>query len=73
MSQHLVDKIIPSMYRGKQRMNGRICEIDNVIEEVVDLTRQITLEVDSDDVQKLFDFHNMELIVDELIEMHEQG
>ncbi|GFY12976.1 hypothetical protein TNCV_665421 [Trichonephila clavipes] len=30
-------------------------EIDNVIEEVVDLARQISLEVDSGDVQELPD------------------
>ncbi|GFV55184.1 hypothetical protein TNCV_1382051 [Trichonephila clavipes] len=42
------------------------------IEEVVDLSRQINLEVDSDDVQKLLDSHNQELAMDELIEMHEQ-
>ncbi|GFW44459.1 hypothetical protein TNCV_1748881 [Trichonephila clavipes] len=33
-------------------------EIDNVIEEVVDISRQIHLEVDNDDVQELLDFHN---------------
>ncbi|GFW79311.1 hypothetical protein TNCV_2477181 [Trichonephila clavipes] len=34
--------------------------------------RQINLEVDSDDVQKLLDAYNQELTMDELIEMHEQ-
>ncbi|GFX10029.1 uncharacterized protein TNCV_4101681 [Trichonephila clavipes] len=47
-------------------------EIGNVIEEVVDLARQINLEVDSDGVQELLDFYNQELTMDELIEMHEQ-
>ncbi|GFX03012.1 hypothetical protein TNCV_3261581 [Trichonephila clavipes] len=36
------------------------------------LSRQINLEVDSDDVQELLDSHNQELTMDELIEMHEQ-
>ncbi|XP_023232690.1 tigger transposable element-derived protein 1-like [Centruroides sculpturatus] len=47
-------------------------EIGNVIEEVVDLARQINLEVDSDDVRELLDSHNQELTIDELIEMCEQ-
>ncbi|GFX50988.1 integrase catalytic domain-containing protein [Trichonephila clavipes] len=47
-------------------------EIGNVIEEVVDLPRQINLYVDSDDVQELLDSHNRELAIDELIEMYEQ-
>ncbi|GFY33944.1 hypothetical protein TNCV_4596521 [Trichonephila clavipes] len=41
-------------------------EIGNLIEEVVNLARQINLEGDSDDVQELL------LTIDELIEMHEQ-
>ncbi|GFX29144.1 hypothetical protein TNCV_3216791 [Trichonephila clavipes] len=41
-------------------------------QEVVDLTKQINLEVNSDDVQELLDFHNQELTIDKLIEMHEQ-
>ncbi|GFU83485.1 hypothetical protein TNCV_2142431 [Trichonephila clavipes] len=47
-------------------------KIGNVIEEVVDLSRQINLEVDSDDVQELLNSHNQELTMDELIEMHEK-
>ncbi|GFX16069.1 uncharacterized protein TNCV_4703271 [Trichonephila clavipes] len=47
-------------------------EIGNVIQEIVDLARQINLEVNSDDVQELLDSHNQELTMDELIEMHEQ-
>ncbi|GFX85281.1 hypothetical protein TNCV_2675561 [Trichonephila clavipes] len=43
-----------------------------VIEEVVDLARQISLEVDSDEVQELLDSHNQKLTIDELIEMQEQ-
>ncbi|PRD35406.1 UNVERIFIED_CONTAM: Lachesin [Trichonephila clavipes] len=46
--------------------------ISNVIEEVVDLTRQINLEVNRDNAKKLLDYHNQELTIDELIEMHEQ-
>ncbi|GFU57379.1 uncharacterized protein TNCV_3635581 [Trichonephila clavipes] len=37
----------------------------NVIEEVVDLARQINLEVDRDDVQELLDSHNHELTTDD--------
>ncbi|GFW25668.1 hypothetical protein TNCV_1309291 [Trichonephila clavipes] len=47
-------------------------ETGNAIEEVVNLLRQINLEVDSDDVQELLDCPNQELTIDELIEMHEQ-
>ncbi|GFW49430.1 hypothetical protein TNCV_3059371 [Trichonephila clavipes] len=43
------------------------------MEKVVDLAKQINLEVNSDDVQELLDSHNLELTIDELIEMHEQG
>ncbi|GFW24522.1 hypothetical protein TNCV_2403871 [Trichonephila clavipes] len=42
-------------------------EIGIVIEEVVDVARQINLAGDSDGVQELLDAHNQELI-----EMHEQ-
>ncbi|GFU19325.1 uncharacterized protein TNCV_3032471 [Trichonephila clavipes] len=47
-------------------------EIGNVVEKVVDLIRHINLEVDSDEIKELLVSHNSELIVDELIEMHEQ-
>lgn len=47
-------------------------EIGNVIKDVVELGRQINLEVDSDDVQELLDSHNQELTIDELIKMREQ-
>ncbi|GFU89628.1 hypothetical protein TNCV_4599411 [Trichonephila clavipes] len=36
------------------------------------IATQINLEVDSDDVQELLDYHNKELAMDELIEVHEQ-
>ncbi|GFV25805.1 hypothetical protein TNCV_3867751 [Trichonephila clavipes] len=42
------------------------------IEKVVDLARQINLEVDSVDVQKLLHSYNEKLTIDELIEMREQ-
>ncbi|GFY28112.1 hypothetical protein TNCV_4394461 [Trichonephila clavipes] len=51
----------------ERKKNG---EISNVIEEV---SRQLNLEVDSVFVQELLDFHNQELTMDELTEMHEQG
>ncbi|GFX87927.1 hypothetical protein TNCV_4373921 [Trichonephila clavipes] len=44
----------------------------NVIEEVVNLARQINLELDSDDVKYLQNSDNQQLTIDELIEMHEQ-
>ncbi|GFV38941.1 HTH_Tnp_Tc3_2 domain-containing protein [Trichonephila clavipes] len=47
-------------------------EIGNMIEEVVDLTRQINLEVDSDDVLEQLDSHSQALTIDEFIEIHEQ-
>ncbi|GFW57715.1 hypothetical protein TNCV_2926341 [Trichonephila clavipes] len=47
-------------------------EIGCLIEEVVDFAKQINLDVDSDDVQELLDSRNQVLVMDELIEMHEQ-
>ncbi|GFU60968.1 hypothetical protein TNCV_3372841 [Trichonephila clavipes] len=47
--------------------------IGNLIEEVVDSTSQINLEVNSDNVQELLDSHCQELAIDELTEMHEQA
>ncbi|GFX98007.1 transposable element Tcb2 transposase [Trichonephila clavipes] len=47
-------------------------EIRYVTEELVNLAMHINLEVDSDDIQELLDFHNQELTIDELIEMQEQ-
>ncbi|GFW94328.1 hypothetical protein TNCV_1432631 [Trichonephila clavipes] len=47
-------------------------ETGKVIEEVVNLSRQINLEADSDDAQELLDFHNQELTMNELLERHEQ-
>ncbi|GFS62074.1 hypothetical protein TNCV_476461 [Trichonephila clavipes] len=44
--------------------------INNI--EVVDLARQINLELGSEDVQELLNSHFQELIMDKLIEMHEQ-
>ncbi|GFV13525.1 hypothetical protein TNCV_67281 [Trichonephila clavipes] len=44
----------------------------NANEEDVDLARQINLEVDNDDVQELLDFHNQELRINWLIELHKQ-
>ncbi|GFS65217.1 ATP-dependent DNA helicase [Trichonephila clavipes] len=48
------------------------CLVNLVIEKAVDLTREINLEVDGDEVQELLDSHHQELTNDELIEMHEQ-
>ena len=45
--------------------------VARTVEEVVNLTRELDLEVDSDDVNKLLDSHSKELTIDELIEMHE--
>ncbi|GFW91599.1 hypothetical protein TNCV_4500191 [Trichonephila clavipes] len=38
--------------------------IGNLIEEVVDLARQINSDVDTNDVQELLDFHNQKLTTD---------
>ncbi|GFX02590.1 hypothetical protein TNCV_728441 [Trichonephila clavipes] len=46
-------------------------ETGNAI-EVVNLGRQIKLEVDRDDIQELLDTHNQELTMDEPIEMKEK-
>ncbi|GFW35833.1 hypothetical protein TNCV_1926641 [Trichonephila clavipes] len=72
--QSLIDNLIASMAnREKKRQNCVwVCVIGNVIEEVVDLTGQINLEVDRDDAQELLDFQNRELSTDELIEIQEQ-
>ncbi|GFW56104.1 hypothetical protein TNCV_375101 [Trichonephila clavipes] len=60
-------------YRNLEQNQGpEPDEIDNVIKEVVDLAGQINLEGDSDAIQELLDFHNQELIIDNLINMHEQ-
>ncbi|GFV70654.1 hypothetical protein TNCV_3842333 [Trichonephila clavipes] len=60
-----VDEEMASSHRKK---NGTY----NMIEEVVDLARQINLEVYSDDMQELLDSRNQELTIDEFIEIHEQ-
>ncbi|GFX96098.1 hypothetical protein TNCV_2289881 [Trichonephila clavipes] len=44
-------------FTGVKKKKCFIGEIRNGFEEVVDLARQINLEVDSDDVQKLLDSH----------------
>lgn len=48
--------------------------IDGIIEEVIDIAKQLNLEVDADDFQELLDSHNQELTIDELIEIrgHDQ-
>ncbi|GFV49646.1 hypothetical protein TNCV_1959541 [Trichonephila clavipes] len=47
-------------------------EIGNVIEEVVDLARQINLEVDSDGVHEFTNYYNHELAIHEFMEVHKQ-
>ncbi|CAH4032450.1 unnamed protein product [Pieris brassicae] len=63
----------PSVYE-LMMMNGfrGPDEICNVIKDVIELGRQINLEVDSVDVQELLDSHNEEFTIDELITMREQ-
>lgn len=39
-------------------------QIDNVIETVVDIAKQLNLQVDCDDVQELLDSHNKGVTVD---------
>ncbi|GFX44330.1 hypothetical protein TNCV_1097701 [Trichonephila clavipes] len=58
----------------ERRENARVPEPDemgNLIEEAVNLPRQINLELDRDDVHELLNSHNQELTIVE-IEMHEQ-
>ncbi|GFY14788.1 hypothetical protein TNCV_648311 [Trichonephila clavipes] len=62
---------LPPVYSEAWAKVPETDEISNVI-EVVDLARQINLEVDSDEVQELLDSHNQELTIDELTEMHGQ-
>ncbi|GFW92494.1 hypothetical protein TNCV_518111 [Trichonephila clavipes] len=47
-------------------------EIGNVIEEIINLARQINLEADSNDVKELLNSHNHELSIEDLIETYEQ-
>ncbi|GFY01607.1 hypothetical protein TNCV_2607911 [Trichonephila clavipes] len=47
-------------------------DIRNGIEEVVDLARQINLEVDGNDVRELLDSHHQERTMDELVEVQKQ-
>ncbi|GFU42563.1 hypothetical protein TNCV_4556761 [Trichonephila clavipes] len=54
---------------SREEIFNEIDEIGNVIEEVVDLARQINLEIDCDDIQELLDSHNQGLTIDE----EEQG
>ncbi|GFT85723.1 putative DD41D transposase [Trichonephila clavipes] len=44
----------------------------NSIEEIVDLARQINLEVNSVGIQEPLDCHNQEMRINEIIEMYEQ-
>ncbi|GFW69963.1 hypothetical protein TNCV_1404161 [Trichonephila clavipes] len=57
---------------ARRKKNDKIGEIGNVSEEVVDLVRQINLEVNSNDVQELLNSYNQELTIDELIKTLEQ-
>ncbi|GFX60606.1 uncharacterized protein TNCV_3061791 [Trichonephila clavipes] len=50
----------------------KIGEIAYAIEIFIELARQINLKVNSDDIPELLNFHNHELTIDELIEMHKQ-
>ncbi|GFX52546.1 hypothetical protein TNCV_4325621 [Trichonephila clavipes] len=47
-------------------------KIGNLNGEVVNLARQITLKVDSNDIQELLHFHNQEMTIHDLIEEHKQ-
>ncbi|GFV96880.1 hypothetical protein TNCV_4350931 [Trichonephila clavipes] len=65
----IISVLIAIFFFRFEKKKGKIV---HVIEEVVDLARQINLEVDSDDVQELLDSHNPGLTIDEFIEMGEQ-
>ncbi|GFY18139.1 hypothetical protein TNCV_2045471 [Trichonephila clavipes] len=54
------------------RYIGKSGEIANGIKEVVDLARQINLEVHRICLQELLDSHNRKQTIAELIELHEQ-
>ncbi|GFX22638.1 hypothetical protein TNCV_2993731 [Trichonephila clavipes] len=62
----------PFIYETRAESGPEPNEFGNFIEEVVDLARQINLEVDNDDAQKMMDSYNKELTMDELIEMQKQ-
>ncbi|GFV15487.1 alpha-2 adrenergic receptor [Trichonephila clavipes] len=67
------DGVTQQRIRMSKTLHTRLPDkIVNVIEEAVDLARQINLGMDNDDVQELLDSHNQELIIVELIVMHEQ-
>ncbi|GFV83336.1 hypothetical protein TNCV_1900621 [Trichonephila clavipes] len=66
---HALQRLMVTYTGMTQKRNDKI---GNVTEEVVDILRQINLEVDSDDVQELMDSYLQELTVDDLIEIHEQ-
>ncbi|GFX54242.1 hypothetical protein TNCV_3823411 [Trichonephila clavipes] len=72
---------LSNQYSGDERQSRpyparkipcKIGEIGNMIEEVVDLARQINLKVYSEDAQELMHFHSKKLTIDVLKEMHEQ-
>ncbi|GFU86570.1 hypothetical protein TNCV_4480061 [Trichonephila clavipes] len=65
-------KIISSQLSSRRESVPEPDEIGHLIGEVINLARQISLEVDSDEVEELLDSHNQELTMDELIEMYEQ-
>ncbi|GFT77292.1 hypothetical protein TNCV_3033061 [Trichonephila clavipes] len=57
---------LPGNY-GEQKLVDVLDLIGSLIEETVDLAKQIILEVDSDDIQGMLASHNQDLV-----EMHEQ-
>ncbi|GFX84398.1 hypothetical protein TNCV_4135081 [Trichonephila clavipes] len=72
-----IQEVHSSLCLGNTRLPSRALqnqcdEIGNVIEDSIDLTRQINLEVDIVAVEELMDSHNQDLTFDELTEMHEQ-
>ncbi|GFW27765.1 hypothetical protein TNCV_766461 [Trichonephila clavipes] len=65
--------IPPARGRGGGVSHKKNGKISNVIEEVVDIARQINLDVDSKEFKVLRNSHNQDLTMDELIEMQEQA
>ncbi|GFX19268.1 hypothetical protein TNCV_3014121 [Trichonephila clavipes] len=63
--------LLPPITETQVELVPELEEIGNAIEEVVDLTRQINLEMDSDDIQELLNSHNPDLVIDEFIKMPE--
>ncbi|GFV86911.1 hypothetical protein TNCV_2198631 [Trichonephila clavipes] len=66
MRRYLADSSFPPIIETEVGSVSEAHVIGNVINEVVDPTRVINLEMDSNDVQELLDSHYQKLTIDEL-------